>query len=69
MEQASLDKLSFPSAKYYIQRQELEFALNDTTASYVKEDLQCLKDSPNVVLIDSNGKIDNYIKYELTFCP
>jgi glyoxylase-like metal-dependent hydrolase (beta-lactamase superfamily II) len=60
------DKLSFPSAKYYIQKQELEFALNDTTASYVKEDLQCLRDSPNVVLIDGNGIIDNYIKYELT---
>jgi len=60
------DQLSFPAAKYYIQRQELEFALNDTTASYVKEDLQCLRDSPNVILVDGNGKIDNYITYELT---
>ncbi len=60
------DKLSFPSAKYYIQRQELAFALNDTTASYVKEDLQCLKDAANIILIDGNGTIDNYIKYELT---
>ncbi len=60
------NKLSFPSAKYYIQRQELEFALNDTTASYVQEDLQCLKDCPNVVLLDGNGTIDNYITYELT---
>jgi glyoxylase-like metal-dependent hydrolase (beta-lactamase superfamily II) len=60
------DKLSFPSAKYYIQRQELEFALNDTTASYVKEDLECLRNSPNVVLLDGNGEINNYISYELT---
>ena len=60
------DKLSFPTAKYYIQRQELEFALNDKTASYVKEDLQCLKDSPQVVLLDGNGVIDNYIRYEMT---
>jgi glyoxylase-like metal-dependent hydrolase (beta-lactamase superfamily II) len=60
------DKLSFPAAKYYIQKQELEFALNDTTASYVKEDLQCLKDTPNVVLLEGNGVIDNYIRYEMT---
>jgi glyoxylase-like metal-dependent hydrolase (beta-lactamase superfamily II) len=60
------DKLSFPTAKYYIQRQELELALNDTTASYVKEDLQCLKDSPQVVLLDGNGVIDRYIRYEMT---
>lgn len=60
------DKLSFPAAKYYVQRQELEFALNDKTASYVKEDLQCLKDSPQVVLLDGNGTIDNYIRYEMT---
>lgn len=60
------DKLSFPAAKYYIQRQELEFALNDTTASYVKEDLECLKNSPQVVLLDGNGVIDGYIHYEMT---
>lgn len=59
-------QLSFPQAKYYVQKQELEGALNDSTASYIKEDLQCLKDSPQVVLIDGNGMINDFIRYELT---
>lgn len=59
-------KLSFSSAKYYIQQKELELALKDTGESYIKEELECLKDSPQVVLIDGNGVIDNYIRYEMT---
>ena len=60
------DKLSFPAAKYYVQRKELEFALNDTTASYIREDLYCLKDAEQVVLLDGDGDIDEYIRYEMT---
>jgi glyoxylase-like metal-dependent hydrolase (beta-lactamase superfamily II) len=60
------EKLSFPSAKYYIQKQELELALNDTTASYIKEDLVCLENAPQVVLLEGNGDIDGYIHYEVT---
>jgi glyoxylase-like metal-dependent hydrolase (beta-lactamase superfamily II) len=59
-------KLSFPSAKYFVQKSELNLALNDTTASYIKEDLECLKDSPQLELIEGNGMIDDYIEYELT---
>ena len=59
-------KLSFPQAKYYVQRQEFESAVNDITASYVKEDLRCLIDSPQLELIDGNGEIDGYIRYEVT---
>lgn len=59
-------KLSFPKAKYFIQKQELEFALSDTTASYIKEELQCLEGSPQLELMDGNGTITNYISYELT---
>ncbi len=59
-------KLSFPTAKYYIQKQELEYALSDTTASYVNEELQCLEGSPQLELMEGNGTINNYISYELT---
>ena len=65
-DEAGNTKLSFPSAKYYIQQQELASALADTTASYIKEDLYCLDGSPQVELLNGNGTIDNYIHYELT---
>jgi glyoxylase-like metal-dependent hydrolase (beta-lactamase superfamily II) len=60
------DKLSFPSAKYYVQRQELEFALSDTTASYIKEELICLRNADQVVLLNGDGVIDEYIHYQMT---
>jgi glyoxylase-like metal-dependent hydrolase (beta-lactamase superfamily II) len=59
-------KLSFPAAKYYIQKQELEFALSGQSASYIKDELECLHGADQVVLIEGNGVIDNYIKYEMT---
>ena len=59
-------RLSFPSAKYYIQRQELEFALSEHSSSYIKKELDCLKDSSHVELLQGNGTIDNYITYEMT---
>lgn len=59
-------KLTFPFAKYYIQRQELQSALSDTTASYIIDELMILKDAPEVVLLDGNGTIDGHIQYELT---
>lgn len=62
---------AFPRAKYYIQRNELELALNKPSASYIREEIEFLKDSSNVVLVDGDGVIDGYIKHELTgaHCP
>ena len=59
-------RLTFPTAKYYIQRQELEFALSEHSSSYIKKELECLKDSPHVELLNGNGDIDGYIHYEMT---
>lgn len=59
-------RLSFSSAKYYIQRDELEFALSEHSSSYIKKELDCLKDSPQVELLQGNGTIDDYITYEMT---
>jgi glyoxylase-like metal-dependent hydrolase (beta-lactamase superfamily II) len=59
-------KLTFPSAMYYIQKQELEFALSEHSSSYIKKELDCLKDSSHVQLINGDGDIDGYIHYEMT---
>ena len=59
--------LSLPQAKYYIQRRELDFAFERGLPSFIPEELECLKDSPQVVWLDNDkGVIDGYIKYELT---
>lgn len=58
--------LSFPQAKYYIQRKEFDFAFEKGLPSYIPDELTCLKDAPQVVWLDGNGVIDGYIKYEMT---
>jgi glyoxylase-like metal-dependent hydrolase (beta-lactamase superfamily II) len=64
-------ELSFPNATYYIQRKELEFAFEKGFPSYVTEELELLKNNGQVILLDGNGTLDGYIKYELTgaHCP
>jgi glyoxylase-like metal-dependent hydrolase (beta-lactamase superfamily II) len=64
-------ELSFPRATYYIQRKELEYAYKKGPTSYITEELDVLKDAPKVVLLDGNGVLDGYIKYEVTgaHCP
>ena len=58
--------LSFPNATYYIQEQELASALDIGFPSYMAEELSVLQDSSQVVLLNGNGEIDNYIDYEVT---
>jgi glyoxylase-like metal-dependent hydrolase (beta-lactamase superfamily II) len=59
-------RLSFPDAKYYLQQKELEFAFEKGFPSYITEELECLRNSSQVSLLDGNGVIDGYIKYEIT---
>ena len=59
-------ELSFPNATYYVQRKELEYAFEKGPSSYIREELEVLKGSPRVVLLDGNGVLDGYIKYEVT---
>ena len=63
--------LSFPKAMYFVQKRELEFAFEKGFPSYIPEELECLKESPQVVLLNGNGVIDGYIKHEVTgaHCP
>jgi glyoxylase-like metal-dependent hydrolase (beta-lactamase superfamily II) len=58
--------LSFPNAKFYLQRKELDFAFEKGFPSFITEDLGPLKNSSQVVLLDGNGVLDGYIKYEVT---
>jgi glyoxylase-like metal-dependent hydrolase (beta-lactamase superfamily II) len=64
-------ELSFPGAKYYIQRKELEYALGEGSASYLREEIEVLQGDPRVVLLDGDGVLDGYIRYEMTgaHCP
>ena len=63
--------LSFPNATYYVQRRELEYAFEKGPTSYIPEELEILKTSPQVSFLDGDGVIDGYIKYEITgaHCP
>ena len=58
--------LSFPNATYYVQKKELEFAFERGFPSFLTDELEPLKNASNVVLLDGDGVLDGYIKYEIT---
>lgn len=60
-------KLSFPQATYYVREDELKFAFEKGTPSYLPDELELLRQSSQVVLLDQEeGTIDGYIHYQLT---
>ena len=63
--------LSFPSAIYYVSRQELAFALDKTNSSYIIKDFEILQKENRVILLEEKGEIDEYISYEISggHCP
>ena len=68
---AAKSTLSFPNARYYVQRRELEYAFEKGPTSYITGELECLKTSSQVEFLDGDGVIDGYIKYAVTgaHCP
>ena len=64
-------RMSFPGARYFVQRRELEYAFEKGPTSYLTEELECLKTSPQVTLLDGDGVLDGYIRYRVTgaHCP
>lgn len=58
--------LAFPNAQYFIQKQELDFAFQKGKPSYIPEELEILKDHPQVTLLEGDGVIDRYIKHQIT---
>ena len=64
--------VSFPYATYYVQKREFDLAMNNPTASYIKEQFEFLVDFSKVVWLgDDQGVIDDTIHYLLTggHCP
>jgi glyoxylase-like metal-dependent hydrolase (beta-lactamase superfamily II) len=59
-------ELAFPHATYYVQQKELAFAFEKGFPSFVTEDLECLRDHPQVHLLNGDGVIDDYIYYNVT---
>ena len=60
------DRLSFPNARYYVQRTELAFAFEKGFPSFITEELNCLQNNEQVELLDDEGTIDEYINYKVT---
>ena len=58
--------LSFPNATYYIQQEELSFALQKGLPSYVPAEIEILQQAGNVHFLEGDGIIDDYIRYEVT---
>jgi glyoxylase-like metal-dependent hydrolase (beta-lactamase superfamily II) len=55
--------LSFPSAQYYVQAKELDYAFDIGFPSYMIDEISLLKDNNNATLLDGDGMIDGYIEY------
>jgi glyoxylase-like metal-dependent hydrolase (beta-lactamase superfamily II) len=58
--------LAFPNATYYLQKKEMEFAIDTGFPSFMTEEIGLLQYSPSVSWLDGNGEIDGYISYEIT---
>lgn len=57
---------AFPNATYYVQKQELAYALEKGLPSYIPAELECLQTAANVHWLEGNGVVNGYIKYEVT---
>ena len=58
--------LSFPQATYYVNKNEFEFATEKGSPSYTQKEFEILASADNVIFTEGNGKIDEYITYEVT---
>ena len=62
---------SFSNAVYYVNKNELAFAFEKGKPSYTPEDFDILSGSDKVIFTEDTGKIDDYIRYEVSgaHCP
>lgn len=63
--------MSFPNATYYVNKDEFDFAIAKGKPSYTPAEFEILGQTDQVVFIQGNGMIDNYIRYKVTgaHCP
>lgn len=57
--------LAFPNATYYLPKAELDYGFETGFPSYFSSEFNILTNHPQVVLLDDNGTIDDYIEYKL----
>ena len=57
--------LSFPNARYYVNENEYDHAMDETSLSYVKEDIEWIGKHPNIMLTPDKGVIGDLINYEV----
>ena len=61
------NSLSLPNATYYVQKRELDFALEKGFPSFITEEIKLLQTSSRVHFLEEDeGLIDDYISYQLT---
>ncbi len=58
--------LSFPNATYYVNGDEFIFVTEKEGPSFTPNEFQILGTADNVIFTKGNGKIDDYISYEVT---
>ena len=58
--------LAFPNATYYVQRKEFDYAMETGFPSFMTEEISVLENNKQVVFLDGDGNIDNYIFYQVT---
>lgn len=58
--------LSCPNAIYYVQEEEFAYAMETGFPSYMTDEFAVLENHSQVVWLNGNGIIDNYIRYEIT---
>ncbi len=57
---------NFPNAVYYINKDELAFALEKGNTSFSPDDFDILANSDKVIFMEGDGIIDEYIRYEVS---
>lgn len=57
---------SFPNATYYVNKDEMAYALKKGKPSFSPGDFDILVNSDKVIFLEGNGTIDDYIRYEVT---
>lgn len=64
-------EMAFQQASYFVQEEELNYALTKDSSSYHKDIMECLRRYSGLELINGNGSISSFIEYELTgaHCP
>ncbi len=58
--------LSFPHAKYYVNKQEFEYAIEKGSPSYTPDEFKILGTADNVIFTEGNIVVDDYIHMEVS---